>query len=354
MSARVCLGHRERLLRVGASSLGWRLDCPGPTLRAGCLALQPGTAGPAGKAEVQAWPPTATMAPTTTPPSFPRSTADSWCPPTPSPACGWRGKDCSLGPSGELLQEAPGASGFLGCAWCRTRGPLSYVWGVEWVWTGRAGLALSLGACDGQQFTSCLRASVSPCVKAQKGNGHTRRHQMSDYVLPRSLVLCLQPGRTAALTVCFLVFGLQGDLSAVSPEKKTMMETPSTRGSSPCLPGMDGEGAQWGPADYCPREPAPAFRLPGLCLCTPVVGPVSTDLCQPWLQVCRVLPVWAQPGGAHGGLGAGLLAHSCLSPPALRTVRAGVHCPLGTPEDGGAGWLRGCEGGPGGHRAAAG
>lgn len=202
MSTQVCLGRRERLLGVAAPSLGWRLDSPGPTLRAGCLALQPGTAGPAGKQRYRPGPPPQPRLP---PPFHPPSPEALLIPGAPSqpPVLhdGWRGKDCSLGPSGELLQEAPGAPGFLGCAWCRARGPLPCVRGVEWVWTGRAGLALSLGACDGQQFTSCLRASVSPRVKAQKGNAYTRKHQTSDYVLPCSLVLCLQTGREGSREV---------------------------------------------------------------------------------------------------------------------------------------------------------
>lgn len=187
-SPRVCVGRRERLLGVAAPSPGWGLHGPGPTLRAGCPALQPGMAGPVGKTEVQAWPPT------------PQGLPGQRCPNhgshhhctllsqkhcrflvVPRP-CVWVGR--------KGLQEAPWAPGFSGHAWGHTRGPPSSVRGVERVWTG---LAPSLGAGDGQQFTSCLRASVCPCVKAQKGTGTGRgvRGQPS----PRSLGLGLQAGQ---------------------------------------------------------------------------------------------------------------------------------------------------------------
>lgn len=111
--------------------------------------------------------PAPTTAPATTPLSFSRSIAASWWPPRP---CVW------VDPQGNCCRKHPGHQGPQAVPGVAPRGHRP-VCGVERVWTGRAGLAPSLSARDGRQCTSCLRASVSPCVKARKGDGHTQRNQ---------------------------------------------------------------------------------------------------------------------------------------------------------------------------------
>lgn len=118
-------------------------------------------------------------APTTTLPASPEMQllpeTSQWLPGgPPGPGCGRRRGGCGPGPSGAPLQEAPWAPESQAVP---SAGPVGHTPACgEQSGCGQEGRAsLSLSVCDWPQLTCCLWASVSPSVKAQKGNGPRRR-----------------------------------------------------------------------------------------------------------------------------------------------------------------------------------